>query len=381
MTERILFVDDEPKILEAYRRTLRKSFTVVPAESAREALKLMASEGPFPVVVSDMQMPEMNGVELLSRVKEKYPDTVRLMLTGNADQQTAVSAINTSDVYRFLNKPCSPEQMTSAINSALDHYRLLKAEQELLENTVKGCIQALVEILSIVNPKIFGHASTVKNYVVKCADVLNISSTWELEAAALLGQVGTVTLPETVLERALKGNPLSDDERALYDKYPEIGAHLIDKIPRLEGISRTVRYQNKAYDGSGTPVDDVAGAAIPLGARLLKPLMDLVAGEAAGLTSVEALGRLQSNGRFYDPEILNAIGVVVSNKSEKVVKEINVTQLTENMVIASDIVTSTGMLLVGKGQAISSSMIARLINFCRNDLASDRINVFVSKDD
>ena len=379
MLERILFVDDEPKVLDAYRRTLRKSFAVVTAQSAREALRLLESEGPFPVIVSDMQMPEINGVELLTAVKKKYPDTVRLMLTGNSDQKTAVSAINSSDVYRFLNKPCTPENMASAIRAALSHYNLIKAEHKLLEDTVKGSIKALVEILSIVNPKIFGHASTIRNYVVKCADALNITSKWELEAAALLGQIGTVTLPDTMLERVLKGSPLSEDESSLYEKHPETAAQLINKIPRLEGISRTILYQNKGYDGSGKPDDGTAGADIPFGARLLKPVMDLVAGEAAGLSSEEAWARLQLNSKLYDPEILKVIERVIANASEKTIREISVMQLRENMTIASDVVTSTGTLLVKKGQAISHSMVARLINFSRNSLISDKVNVLVDK--
>ncbi|MEZ5481386.1 MAG: response regulator [Porticoccaceae bacterium] len=196
MAERILFVDDEPNILQAYQRTLRKSFNVVPATGGKQALEIAGKEGPFPVVVSDMNMPEMNGAQFLSVMKEKYPDTVRIMLTGNADQGTVVSAVNVGDVYRFLNKPCSPEEMTSAINAALSHHRLLRAEKELLEETVKGSIQAMVEILSIASPRIFGYAPTIKDYMVKCAGQMGIGNLWELEAAALLGQIGAVTLPK-----------------------------------------------------------------------------------------------------------------------------------------------------------------------------------------
>ncbi|UTW45015.1 response regulator [bacterium SCSIO 12696] len=379
MTEKILFVDDEPSILQAYRRTLRKQFTVVTAVGGKEALDLMEAEGPAPVVVSDMNMPEMNGVEFLCQVKERYPDTVRLMLTGNADQQTAVSAINTSDVYRFLNKPCPPDQMAQAINAALDHYKLLKMEQELLENTVKGSIDALVEILSLVSPKIFGHASVISGYVAKCAKKMGVVSTWDLEAAALLGQVGKVTLSDTVLERALKGSPLSEDEQQVYDGYPEVGAKLINHIPRMEGISQAIRYQNRAYDGSGLPSDGVSGEQIPLGARLLKPVMDLVSGEARGLSAEEAFSKIKANGHLYDPQILAVLEQVVSVSTEKVVKEINVAQLVEGMVVASDIIASSGTLLVGKGQAISASMITRLINFCSNGSAPGKVDVLVSK--
>ncbi|MGS2724684.1 HD domain-containing phosphohydrolase [Porticoccus sp. GXU_MW_L64] len=378
MTEKVLFVDDESSILEAYRRTLRKRFTVVTALGGKEALRILEAEGPIPVVVSDMNMPEMNGVEFLCEVKERYPDTVRLMLTGNADQQTAVSAINTSDVYRFLNKPCPPDQMAEAINTALDHYKLLKMEQELLENTVKGSIDALVEILSLVSPKIFGHASVISDYVAKCASKMGITLTWDLEATALLGQVGKVTLSDSVVDRTLRGSPLDEDEQQVYDQYPEAGAKLINNIPRLEGISRAIRYQNKHFDGSGLPNDDVSGEQIPLGARLLKPIIDMIAGEARGLSAADAFARVKAQGHRYDPQVLTALEQVVSVSTETVIKEINVAQLMEGMIVASDIVTSSGTLLVGKGQAISSSMITRLINFCSNGTAPEKVDVLVN---
>lgn len=377
MNERVLFVDDEPKILEAYGRTLRKKFTVVAAKSGQQALELMAEDGPFPVVVSDMQMPQMNGVELLSTIKKQYPFTIRLMLTGNADQETAVSAINTSDVYRFLNKPCPPEEMALAIQSALKFYRIQKAEQELLEKTLKGSIKALVEILSIVSPKIFGRASTIRSYVLKCAKILKIRSTWELEATALLSQVGIVTLPDSVLDRALTGALLTDDEQTAFDKYPAVGARLIDRIPRLENISKAIRYQNKGFDGSGQPDDILTGNELPLGSRMLKAISDLVAIEASGLTKEEALARLKSTPQYYDPVILDALSQIVCTSHEMVVKEICISQLTEGMKFASNVTTTSGMLLVSKGQEISTSLVERLNNFRRNNEIPEKLNVFV----
>lgn len=379
MLDSILFVDDEPKILEAYRRTLRKQFNVVSAGGGAEALSMMAAEGPYPVIVSDMAMPEMNGVELLGEIKSLYPDTMRLMLTGNADQKTAVDAINTVDVYRFLNKPCPPDEMASAIKSALRHYELAKAEQVLLEKTVKGSIKALVEVLSIASPKIFGHAATLRRYILACAKQLKLGSTWELEATALLSQIGVVTLPDKVVDRVLKGGPLTAEEQDSYDKHPEVAAKLVNRIPRLEAISEAVRYQNKGYDGSGRPAIGLQGDALPLAARLLKPIMDLVAGEAAGLSSQESYARLKSQPHYYDPHILAALAVVVGEKKDWIIKAIAIADLKENMRIASDVVTYSGALLVAKGQEVSPSLIERLRNFHNNQEIDDKINVFVSQ--
>ena len=379
MEKRILFVDDEPKILEAYRRTLRKSFSIVSAGSGAEALDIMASQGPFSIIVSDMQMPEMNGTQLLSQVKAKYPHTVRMMLTGNADQQTAVDAINTADVYRFINKPCPAVDMIAALEAGLHHAELFRAEQKLLENTVKGSINALVAILSLVSPKVFGRAATTRNYMLKCAKELGLKSTWELEATALLSQIGLVTQPDSILEQMLKGDQLSEKHQGIYDKHSEAGAKLINKIPRLESIAEAIRFQNKSFDGSGLPAGNVSGTDIPLGGRLLKPLLDLVAKESRGLSSTDAVSQMKSQGSCYDPQILEIIERVIESDGDLETKEISVTQLAADMVIAKDLYTASGVLLIGKGQVISSPLIERLINFWKNNEIPEKISVLYKK--
>ena len=141
MQERILLVDDDRNILDGYRRSLHGEFQVETAESGQEAVKLLESSGPYAVVISDMRMPGMDGIELLKRVKTASPDTVRIMLTGNADMQTAIEAINEGSIFRFLIKPCNKETMARTITAALVQYRLITAEKQLLEQTLSGCLQ------------------------------------------------------------------------------------------------------------------------------------------------------------------------------------------------------------------------------------------------
>jgi response regulator RpfG family c-di-GMP phosphodiesterase len=376
MSARILLVDDEPSILEAYKRSLRNHFTLVTANSGSEALDILASEEAFAVIVSDMKMPQMNGIELLSTVKDKYPNIVRLLLTGNADQETAVLAINTSDVFQFLQKPCQAEQMIAAIEKALDHHRLLALEQNLLESTVHGSILALVEVLSLTSPKIFGHAEVVKKYASICGEALGLPKLWELESAALLGQIGAVTLLENTIDKITRGTPLSEDEKRAYKKCPEIGAQLISKIPRLENVSEIIRYQNKGYDGSGLPENNVSGENIPIGARVLRATFDLVASEASGLSSEEALSKISSRSELYDPEVLNVLKQTIGSDHTLVMVSITVLQLEKGMTVATDIEAFDGTLLVKKGQTVTESMLERLINFSLNKLAPDHFFVY-----
>src|SRR5579864_7045735 len=156
MAEKILLVDDDNSVLEGYRRSLSREFSVETAMGAEQALKLAADNGPYAVVVSDMRMPGMDGIRLLSRIKALSPDTIRVMLTGNADMDTAVNAINEGSIFRFLKKPCSKEAMAKAITAALVQYRLVTAEKQLLEQTLGGTLQVLTQVLSLVNPAAFG---------------------------------------------------------------------------------------------------------------------------------------------------------------------------------------------------------------------------------
>lgn len=373
----ILFVDDEPRILDGYRRTLRKDFNIVCANSGKEALEILKSSSHFSVIVSDMQMPGMNGADLLHQVKNKYPLMVRMMLTGNADQKTAIDAINTADVYKFINKPCPPIEMAPILQSALKQIELHKVEQKILEDTVKGSIKALVSILSIVSPERFGRAATVRNYIVLCAKKLGIKSTWELEAMALLSQIGLITLPDSIIDLAVKEKKLSKSQQESYDKHPEIAAKLVSNIPRLGSIARSILYQNKGFDGSGFPTDGISGKKIPLGARLLRPLLKMVAEESKGVSTIDAFFTLKSESDYYDSEILSVIESVVDSAAKMVIKDISVTQLNENMTIAQNIFSESGMLLIGRGQTVSLPLITRLHIFWKNQEIPEKVKVLI----
>src|SRR5437016_3260816 len=188
MSVKILCVDDEANVLEACQRNLRKRFSIDTALGGEPALALMASQGPYAVVVADMQMPGMDGVQFLTRVRQQAPDTVRIMLTGNADQQTAVAAVNQGQIYQFLNKPCPPEMLALALENGIKQYRLITAERELLENTLNGCIKMLTEVLGSAEPHSFGRGEVLRDYMRAFAEHLKITQTWDLELAAMLSQ-------------------------------------------------------------------------------------------------------------------------------------------------------------------------------------------------
>ncbi len=378
---KVLFVDDEPNILQAYSRTLRKEFEIMTATSGAAALDIAVKDGPFAVVVSDMRMPEMDGVEFLSRLKKQTPDTVRVMLTGNADQQTAIDAVNKGDIFRFLNKPCPPENMSQTLYSAIDQYRLIKSEKELMESTVKGSVAALCEVLSLSKPDIFGRTTQYKNHMLACADLLGIEIDWRLETLAMMSLVGTVSLPDALVKKALSGKVLTPEEERQFSQHPHLGAELLGKIPRLTVIAEGVRYQLKNLDGSGSPVDSKKGEAIPVGSRLLRAIIEFDLLEQSGLDRNTALSKLAGEPEKFDPKIVDALAKVFQTSEQSAVREVSVTQTTDKMILAKDVLTNEGRLLVCKGQQLTPSVSSRLMNFCSNGAIKEKLLVVMLAED
>jgi len=369
MMARILFVDDDPNVLEAYQRNLRKRFFVETAASAEQALKLLSERESYAVIVADMQMPAMNGIEFLVEAQRRAPDSVRVMLTGNPDQKTAAEAVNLGHIYQFLSKPCPPEILASALDNAIRQHRLITAERELLEKTLNGSINMLTGILASAEPLAFGRGERLRDYMRAFGQSADVPQIWEFELAAMLSQIGCITIPLKVLEKRRLGKNLTEAEQQVLNRIPEIGASLLRNIPRLESVAQMVLYQAKAYDGSGFPNDAVAGEEIPMGARVLRVLSDLAELEAGGLSKLEALERMQSKAGSYDPRVLESafacfdIHLSRATSVKVLIKAVSLKELTIGDVLSSNVQTSDGVLIVCAGTRVTQMTLEKLRNF------------------
>ncbi|MDB6033467.1 MAG: Hydrogenase transcriptional regulatory protein hupR1 [Verrucomicrobiales bacterium] len=369
MSTKILFVDDEANVLEGYQRNLRKRFAIDTALGGESALALMSKEGPYAVVVADMQMPGMNGVELLMQARINAPDTVRMMLTGNADQKTASEAVNKGHIYQFLNKPCSPEMMASALDSAIHQHRLVTAERELLENTLNGSIKLLTEVLSAAEPHSFGRGEVLRGYIRAFAEALQLKQTWDLELAAMLSQIGYMTIPSDLVTKARAGHGLTGPEKDMLLRVPEIGSKLLRNIPRLESVAKIVLYQDKNYDGTGFPFDSVAGEDIPVGSRILKVLSDLAQLEAQGVLRHRALEQMQSRAGLYDPRVLDTaffcfdVYLTTPTSAKASSHAVPLQELKSGDTLSANVETRDGILIVGAGTKVSPMILEKLRNF------------------
>jgi response regulator RpfG family c-di-GMP phosphodiesterase len=378
MKPRILFVDDDPNILAAFSRQLRARFDIDTALGGEEGLSAVDSRGPYAVIVADMRMPGMDGIQFLSRAKQSAPDSVRIMLTGHSDGQTAIDAINQGNIFRFLTKPCAHSQLVAILNDSVRQYRLIMAEKELLEETLKSSIRVLTDLLSIVNPSAFGRASRVRCLVRDLATVLKVDEPWQMEVGAMLSQVGCVTVPEETLAKVYHGEALSTEELHMFQAHPKMGGELIRNIPRLEVTSEIIAYQEKHFDGAGMPGDDRTGHQIPLGARILKIALDFDTLTSAGRSCAEAYSIMRTREGWYDPSVLEALTSIVDLKSTQEISFVNVEDLTANMTLGDDVKTASGMLLISKGQEATPSIKMRLLNYKRMRGIKEPIKVIIA---
>jgi response regulator RpfG family c-di-GMP phosphodiesterase len=379
MPEKILCVDDDPNILAAYTRRLRKDFDLDIASSALEGLEKIGKTGPYAVVVSDMQMPGMNGIEFLARVKLTAPETVRIMLTGQGDLSVAMNAVNQGNIFRFLTKPCPPEELAFALHAGIEQYNLVIAEKVLLEKTLKGAVKVLSDVLSMVNPTAFGRASRVRRVVRQLCTEMGLELSWKIELGAMLSQIGCVIVPEATLKKAFEGKALLTDELRMYLSHPLVGRDLINRIPRLEEVAEIIAYQEKLWSGGGIPRDTKKGSEIPLGSRLLKIALDFDILKAAGHTSLDAYTELMKRTNWYDPDALKALRSVLDLEISYEVRAVNIDQMTPGMILAEDVRGMSGTLLIANGQEVSKSLLLRLRNFAFTAGIKQPIKVFVPR--
>lgn len=363
MAKKILCVDDDPMILFALQHDLGSEYLVETAPRGEQALKMIQDGGQYAVIIADMMMPGMTGVELLSRVQTLRPDTVRLMLTANEDRNTAVEAINKGSIFRFLSKPYTAEDLQRAVSNAMEQHRLITAERELLEQTFHGAVRMLSDVLSMVDPEVLGRGQKLRDSMKAVARAVSPAPLWELEIAAMLCEIGRVTIPAAILENARAGAPLTGRESAILSRVPEISANLLRNIPRLENVARIVLYQQKHFDGSGFPIDSLAGEEIPAGARLLKILQDLLELESKGVSRSQAFGEMTARAGWYDTTLLEKAREILSNDAAPGSRPIRVKFLAVGQVLAADAESGEGGVLAAAGTRLNEALIEKLKNF------------------
>ncbi len=363
MTARILMVDDEPRVLDGFRRALNGRYALTVADSGSAALEKQAAAlgagAPFPVIVSDMMMPGMNGAAFLAAAREADPDVVALVLSGQADLESTIAAVNHAGLFGFLTKPCDSGTLGAALDRALAQYALVRAERELLERTVRGAVDVLADLVAAASPAAFTRTLRIRNLCTEVSADLGLQRDWRLPLAARLAQVGCLSIPQDVVGRAYRGGRLTGEERALYRGHPGAAQAMIGRIPRLEEVAQWV---------GGQPIDPAD--PVPAGASGPQLVFHLACAYVAAFESladpVRAAEAVHRSGH-YPAELLHSLARArhVLVRSVGVPRMVTVSQIRLGMELQQDVVTRTGMTLVRRGEPVTDTLAVRLVNFAR----------------
>lgn len=358
---RVLFVDDEPEVLEAVAVNLRRGYEVVTATSGATGLEYLSAESDFAVVVSDMRMPKMDGATFLALARETAPDATRMLLTGHSDIEATIKAVNHGQIFRFLAKPCPKDTLLQAIESAVAQHRLVTGERVLLAQTLNGSIKMLFDILAITAPAAFGRANQIKNRVLQLARMLGVLDCWQLEIASLASQLGYIVVPHEVCEKLEHKLPLTEDEQRMVARAPEMTEQLLANIPRLEGVRAMLAAH--VAPPRRNPNAEPPVQRVELGAHLLRIAIDIEALEREHPQG-STLSQLLARADVYDPEVLEAVERLYRQPAPRVhVRPMHARDLARGMVLAEDVRLRNGTLLVARGYEVTASFIERINNF------------------
>ena len=366
MTEKpkILCVDDEQNVLEGLKLHLRKLGTVLTATSGPEGLEILKQQPDIAVVMSDMRMPKMDGATFLENAKDVRPEATRILLTGFADVESAIHAVNKGQLFRFLTKPCPPDQLQITINAALEQHRLVTGEKVLLQKTLMGAVRALIEVLTLADPMAMGRAVRLKERIRQVSKALGIQQHWQVELAAVFSQLSSVSLEDETRVRIYQGEELSSDEKSALAQNMRTLNNIVSNIPRLEPVTEIL--------GELTKESSVTDK---LQTRLLRAIIELDNLESRGVPLQEGLKALAGRPAEFDTEFLGKLRKGLSDTSDIEEEQfVAIKDLKNGMTIIDDVYSKNGVLIVSRGIIITATIRDIIIRH-KDKLREDTIRI------
>lgn len=373
---KILCVDDEEQVLHGLEMLLGRRYNVLTATGGEPALRILEKNDDIAVIISDMRMPAMDGAVFLRKARDQSPDSTRLLLTGQAELASAIKAINEGQVFRFLTKPCPPADLQEAIAEGVRQYRLVVGERELLEGTLQGSIQAMIDVLSMTNPLAFGRGTRVKVEAMKLANGLDMGQPWELNVAAMLMDLGCITLPEALLEKMHHGKTLDADEQQQRQKAYGLTESILANIPRLEVSRAIVGLVTRDAIPSDIVLTDEQGADVQKLARVLRAAVQYDQLEATGTDPKLAVEMMESTGKYTEVMVEALADLHTADGKHARLHELPPAALEAGMVLADDLRISSGAMLVPRGFTVNEGLLARIKNLSEGAL-DGRVRVYL----
>ena len=310
-------------------------------------------------------------------LEETAPDTTRILLTGFAELQTAIEAVNRGHIFRFLTKPCPTDMLRTSLAVGVEQYRLRQNQRDLLEKTLHGSVKVLADVLALINPKAFGKTARLRKIVAALAELLHLPDAWQLDVAAMLAMVGYVSVPEHVVNKLEREIRLNIDEEAMVKRHPQVGHELLAGIPRLEAVAEMVLYQRRRFDGWDDTGLKLSGKAIPHGARLLKIASDYDEAMQRGQGPRAAYLELEGRASWYDPELLAALKIIVADIQPGDVQRITLRDLRAGMVLRAGLSNRYGARLIPDDTEVTPALLSRIRNMAERGMIAEPFEVFI----
>jgi CheY-like chemotaxis protein len=354
---KILCVDDEPRVLHGLERHLGDRFEFLSATSGAAGLVQVQEHKDLAIILSDMRMPEMDGATFLQQARRLRPNAVRVLLTGHADIQAAIKSVNQGQIFRFLTKPCPPDDLIIVMEEAQRQHELIIAEKTLLNRTLLGCIKALVDTMSFTNPEAVGRAVRLKRRVSAIGRQIGLEHRWQVEAAALFSGLGSFALSSVVVEKLSDGTPLDDIERAEVQEAAKAANRLISQIPRLEAVGRLLDLALGV--DTAEPIDAINKEHL----ELLQFGIELEGLEAQGKTTEAAMAVMRTRDK-YSSKLLEAADLALAATRElSQPAVVSLAELRTGMILDEDMHVRNGVLVAPRGFEVTSSFLLHLRKF------------------
>lgn len=363
---RVLCVDDEPNVLAAMQRNLFGKFDVVVANGGEAGLATLQQEEPFAVVMSDMRMPGMDGATFLAQVRSVAPDSVRILLTGQADVASSIAAINKGAIFRYLCKPCPAHELLATLDEAVAQHRLVRAEKHLLATTLTASVKTLTEVLAMVAPWAFQRATFAQACVRHALPRLGWPDAWIYTVAAALSQIGCVSIPAEVVQNDAAQRTLTPQEKALLRAHPEVAHRLVSTIPRMELVAQIILHQ-EGQAPSDAPIE------VTRGAQLLHAALELQRYRSRNKGLDRPMEVLREAHPPIPEYIIKALADFRAQNSES--RAVRVRDLMPGWVVDEDVHSSNGMMVLAKGHELTDTAIAALQRLREANAIKDPIRV------
>lgn len=267
----ILIVDDEEDNLQLLRRTLRREYSILTAPNGMDALEIVEKYGnTISMIISDQRMPTMTGTEFLEKTIDKYPNIIKMLLTGYADVDAMVDGVNKCQLSQYITKPFDPEELQMIVKNGINAYELTLSKESLLQDLRELFFTTIKSISSALDAKdtyTHGHSYRVTLYSLILCKELNLDDQFveEIETAGLLHDIGKIGVPESIL---CKPGKLTDEEFDIIRDHPARGKKILNNIRKLSNTSNWVNSHHERWDGRGYP-QKLKEKEIPLPARIL----------------------------------------------------------------------------------------------------------------